>query len=262
MMMLDLAETDTVFKKRWLWSTRGFNLAWFRRKDHLGDPAKPLADEVRRLVREQTGRAPQGPIRLLTHLRYFGYCFNPVSFYYCYDASASRVETIVAEVNNTPWGEQHCYVLPESMNQGHGAHKRYAFDKVLHVSPFMEMELQYDWRFSEPQRQLNVHMQNTKHSEQANLKVFDATLALARQPVTAFNLAKVLVKYPFMTFKVTLGIYYQALKLWLKGVTTYDHPKHNNHTKRSTTKSAQATQPSANSSDNPSIIKEAPDTAL
>jgi hypothetical protein len=65
-----------------------------------------------------------------------------------------------------------------------------------------------------------------------------------------------------MTFKVTLGIYYQALKLWLKGVATYDHPKHNNHTKRSTTKSAQATQPSANSSDNPSIIKEAPDTAL
>ena len=229
MMLLDLNEMDTVFKGRWLWSSRGFNLAWFRRKDHMGDPNKPLSDEVRRLVREHTGRTPQGPIRLLTHLRYFGYCFNPVSFYYCYDADDTRVETIVAEVNNTPWGEQHCYVLTESMNQGHDRHKRYTFDKDFHVSPFMQMAVHYDWRFSAPDKQLNVHMQNLKHGENQQQKVFDATLALSQQPVTGCNLAKVLIQYPFMTLKVTAGIYYQALKLWLKGVTFYEHPKHANN---------------------------------
>ncbi|WP_455212861.1 DUF1365 domain-containing protein [Kaarinaea lacus] len=226
MMLLDLAELDTVFKNRWFWSSRGFNLAWFRRKDHMGDPNKPLADEVRRLVYEQTGSKSQGPIRLLTHLRYFGYCFNPVSFYYCYDVDDTRVETIVAEVNNTPWREQHCYVLTDAMNQGHDRHKRYNFDKNFHVSPFMEFALQYDWRFSAPDKHLNVHMQNLKYSEKQQHKIFDATLVLNQQPVTGLNLAKVLIKYPFMTLKVTAGIYYQALKLWLKGVTFYEHPRH------------------------------------
>ena len=250
MMLLDLAELDAVFKNRWLWSNRGFNLAWFRRKDHMGNPNKPLADEVRRLVQEQTGQPPQGPIRLLTHLRYFGYCFNPVSFYYCYDVSDTHVETIVAEVNNTPWGDQHCYVLSESMNKGQSQHKRYAFDKNFHVSPFMEMALHYDWRFSAPEKQLNVHMQNVKHGEQEEHKVFDATLVLSQQPITGFSLAKILIKYPVMTLKVTAGIYYEALKLWLKGVPFYDHPKHstthNTHLQSTHSKSKEAIRQTTN----------------
>ena len=84
----------------------------FRRSDYLGDPAVPLADAVRALVAERLGSAPQGPIRLLTHLRTFGHCFNPVSFYYCFAADGERLEAIVAEVTNTPWGERHAYVLP------------------------------------------------------------------------------------------------------------------------------------------------------
>jgi DUF1365 family protein len=83
MAYLDLAELEQVFARRWFWSIDRANLASFRRSDHLGDPALPLADAVRELVAERTGVRPRGPIRLLTHLRYFGYCFNPVSFYYC-----------------------------------------------------------------------------------------------------------------------------------------------------------------------------------
>jgi DUF1365 family protein len=103
LMYLDLAELDTVFRGRWLWSARRMALARFDRTDHLGDPDVPLDRAVRDLVESRGGRRPAGPIRLLTHLRYFGHCFNPVSFYYCFDAGDTRVETVVAEVNNTPW---------------------------------------------------------------------------------------------------------------------------------------------------------------
>jgi hypothetical protein len=150
MMYLDLDEAPGLFGRRWFWSVGRRTLAWLKREDHLGDPARPLADAVRDLVAERTGRRPAGPIRLLTHLRYFGYCFNPVSFYYCFDEADERVETIVAEVNNTPWGEQHLYVLPASESRGSGTHLQFLRQKEFHVSPFMPMDIRYDWRFSQP----------------------------------------------------------------------------------------------------------------
>jgi len=220
MMYLDLAELETVFRGRWLWSTRRLALARFRREDHLGDPHVPLDEAVRDLVERDTGRRPTGPIRLLTHLRYFGYGFNPVSFYYCFNASGTHVETIVAEVNNTPWGEQHCYVLSESRNEGVARHKRYRFAKDFHVSPFMPMDLGYDWRFSSPAESLNVHMRLTSET-----KIFDATLELERLPLTGANLARVLLTFPFVTFKVITAIHWEALRLWLKRVPFHTHPK-------------------------------------
>ena len=105
MTYLDLAELDTVFRGRWLWSTRRAALARFKRTDHLGDPALPLDQAVRDLAENRSGRRPSGPIRLLTHLRFFGHCFNPVSFYYCFDAAGEHVECVVAEINYTPWGD-------------------------------------------------------------------------------------------------------------------------------------------------------------
>ena len=149
MVYLDLTELDTVFKGRWLWSTRRAALARFVRADYLGDPAQPLDQAVRDLVESRGGQRPLGPIRLLTHLRYFGYGFNPVSFYYCFDAAGERVECIVAEVNNTPWGERHCYVLDQA--QTAAGHYRYRSVKAMHVSPFMPMDLEYEWHFSGPE---------------------------------------------------------------------------------------------------------------
>ena len=118
MAYLDLGELDSVFAGRWLWSTGAPNLAWFRRADHYGDPEVPLDQSIRELVEERTGARPEGPIRLLTHLRYLGHCFNPVCFYYCFGLDGRTVETIVAEVSNTPWKERHMYVLPEASNLG------------------------------------------------------------------------------------------------------------------------------------------------
>lgn len=218
---IDLAELDEVFAGRWFWSAKRPALAWFRRVDYHGDAHLPLDTAVRDTVEQRTGRRPTGPIRLLTHLRYFGWRANPVSFYYIYDASGSRVETVLAEITNTPWDERHAYVLPLSEAEKAGAQVwRWQFDKVFHVSPFLPMDMRYDWRFTMPADTLNIHMENWR----AGQPDFDATLTLSRQSATAGNLARALVALPLITVKVSAMIYWQALKLLIKRTPFYTHP--------------------------------------
>jgi uncharacterized protein len=172
---------------------------------------------VRELVASRGLPRPSGPIRLLTHLRYWAYVQNPVSFYYCFDASGSAVETIVAEVTNTPWHERYAYVVRAAPG---GRSHRARFDKSFHVSPFMPMDHGYDWNFTTPGERLHVHMTNRRGSE----RVFDATLALRRAPITGPVLAGCLARHPWMTASVVAGIYWQALRLWLRGAPFHPHP--------------------------------------
>lgn len=218
---LDLDELDTVFNKRWLWSSKKSAIARFNRGDYLGDKNIPLKQAVLDRVEQETGMRPNGPVRLLTHLRYFGYVFNPVSFYYCYDKSVSKIEAIVAEITNTPWGERHSYILPLTQEMQQKEHMKFKLDKEFHISPFMEIKMQYDWRFTRPADLLTVHMNNFNDRE----KVFDATLSLEKKPLTAKNCARVLTIFPFMTLKVISGIYWEALRLFIKRTPFYTHPK-------------------------------------
>jgi len=220
MVYLDLAELDVVFRGRWLWSTTHPTLAWLRRKDYLGDPALPLDRAVRDAVSRATGSAPVGPIRMLTHLRYFGHCFNPVTFYYCYDAEGVAVHDVVAEITNTPWNERHTYVLRASPTPTPGRRLRFDLEKRFHVSPFMPMALTYDWRFSTPAQRLAVHMQSLREGR----KIFDATLDLTRREIDGPSLARTLARQPAMTARVIAGIYWQALRLWMKRVPFHSHP--------------------------------------
>ena len=219
MVCLDLDELDSVFAGRWLWSTRFPNLAWFRRADHLGPGDQPLKQSVLDLVESRLGFRPAGPVFLITHLRYFGYGFNPVSFYYCQAAESQHIDAIVAEINNTPWGEQYCYVMDARQSRDEHVH-RFHLEKDFHVSPFMPMEQHYDWRFTTPDQTLLVHMIN----QQGQQTRFDATLKLEQQPITAFNLSRALVLFPLMTVKVVAAIYWQAFRLWLKRIPFHPHP--------------------------------------
>jgi DUF1365 family protein len=216
MAYLDLAELPEVFDGMALWSARRPAPAWFRRADHLGDPAEPLADTIRSLVATRTGHRSKGPIRLLTNLRYLGHCFNPVSFYYCYDPTGVRVEAVVAEVTNTPWGERHAYVLGADPDRPAGGVVRGRLAKEFHVSPFMGMDHTYEWRLTEPGERLIVHID----SERDGAVVFDATLSLERRPFSA----AVLARHPALSLNVVAQIYGHGARLKLKGASYHPNP--------------------------------------
>lgn len=215
---IKLSELDTLFDGHWLWSVGGRTPAKFCREDFLGDPDIPLEQEVRRRILEETGCPHEGPIYLLANLRYFGFNMNPIACYYCFSPDESRLEYLVAEVNNTPWNERHSYVLkgPES-----GDWLRTDFDKQFHVSPFNPMDMRYHWRSNTPDRRLVLHLACSSDEE----RVFDASLSLSARPMTAGNLNRALWRYPLMTGKVALAIYWQALRLFLKRIPFYHHPR-------------------------------------
>jgi uncharacterized protein len=230
MLYLDLDELERVFDGAWLWSVERRNWVSWRRSDYLGDPGVPLREAVLARVEAAVGERPAGPVRVLTQLRYLGFCFNPVTFYYCFGADGvggsqqvdkQQVEAIVAEITNTPWNERHVYVLARSAaTVAANGTQRWQFDKDFHISPFMDMQHRYDWRFSTPGSSLVVHMEN--HRE--GLRWFDATLTMRRRELDERSLARSLLQHPFMTAEVAAAIYWQAALLWLRGAAFHPHP--------------------------------------
>lgn len=218
MLLLDLDELPAVFDGHPLYSARRAAPARFHRGDHMGDPELPLAECVRDLVEERTGARPMGPVRLLTTLRTFGHVFNPVCFYYLFAPGGERVQAVVAQVTNTPWGESHSYVLRRDRE---GAVMRDEMEKVLHVSPFIGMDHRYDWRVSEPNGTLLVHIDER---DTGGEHVFDATLSLTRRELSRARLTRLLMRFPATSLRVVALIYWNALRLRLKGAPYHPHP--------------------------------------
>ncbi|MBE7454680.1 MAG: DUF1365 domain-containing protein [Kofleriaceae bacterium] len=224
---LDLDEVDACDAALWpLFGVRRPAVARWRAADHLaglGRPGAPLAEVVRDAVAATGAPRPRGPIGLLTHARHLGHAMNPVSFFYCWDPAGRVLDAVVAEVSNTPWDERHVYVLPAASALAAGAGtRRFRFAKAFHVSPFLPMDLGYDWRFTPPGDALSVHMDCLAPA--TGEVVLDATLTLRRRPLDRRHLAAVLARFPLMTGEVVARIYWQALRLWLKRAPVFTHP--------------------------------------
>lgn len=220
MVYLDLDEIPEVMNIHPLWSTRPRSPASFHRSDYLSPEDRPLGQAVRDLVEARTGVRPRGPVRLLTHLRYWGLCFNPVSFYYCFDPTGKKVETVLAEVTNTPWGERHTYLVNTVRRPGVLAAD---VGKRLHVSPLMGMDHRYQLIFGTPGRTLPVHMESHREGRLH----FDATLNVERRELTRGLLGRFLLTRLPMPAKVLGGIHLEAARTWLSGAPYHPHPEKN-----------------------------------
>ena len=221
MAFLDIDRIPALMARTPWTSYNRFNWAAFDERDHFGDPSLPLRERVTQDARAQGIPLPDGPIFLLTHLRYLGYCFNPISFFFCYGGTG-ELETVLAEVNST-FGESRNYWLWSRNRQPSENALRYRCAKTMHVSPFMDMDLEYDFVLTEPGENLVTHM-NTIESGRLSEPLFDATLTLRRQPWTSRTLGGMLLRHPWMTAKVLVAIHWQALRLLLKGVPVFTHP--------------------------------------
>jgi DUF1365 family protein len=217
MVYLDLDEIERVCAQSRWWSARGFAPAWFRRDDFLpGRPGSLRAAVLEALHEKGADATAVGPVRVLTHLRYWGLSFNPISIFYVFGKDGMTLRHLLLEVHNTPWNERHLYLLDADANATHDA----GTAKGFHVSPFLPMDMQYRFRFNTPGERLSFHMDNFRNGERA----FDVTLSLQREDITASSLNRALLRFPWMTARVLLGIYWQALLLMIKGVRFHAHP--------------------------------------
>ncbi|MBJ7347886.1 MAG: DUF1365 domain-containing protein [Thermoleophilaceae bacterium] len=219
MFYLDLDELPSLFARSWLWSAKRPALAWFRRSDYYGNSDVELATSIRDLVEERSGTRPDGPIRLLTNVRTFGYCFNPISVYYCFATDGKSLTHVVTDVTSIPWHESHAYVFPAK--DGEAGQVSGEATKQLHVSPFLGMDYTYSMRAVNPEQRLSLRVANASASGELDLV---AQLELQRRVATNRQLRSVLLRQPLMAASITARIFGQALRMRFKGFRVHPHP--------------------------------------
>ena len=219
MALLDIDQLEAQFGVSWLLGRNRWNLASFRDGDHIGEPGRPLRERLAESARAAGHHLPGGPIFLLTHLRYAGYVFNPISIYYCFDRE-SRLQLVLADVRNTYGGRRAYWLTPIGDLD---RRFRAVAAKSMYVSPFMTMSANYEFVLTEPAATLAVQMNVADSASRA--PIFDATLTLARRPWTAAAIRRVLLSYPLMTARVIGAIHFEALRLRMKGLSVVPAPE-------------------------------------
>lgn len=250
--LLDLDKLEETFSESKLWSLERWNLISFRNKDFhqnslisesgikdsgikengIRENSIPQINKtsinkqaIIETIRQQTGKNFSGKVFMLSHLRYLGFNFNSVCFYFCYQND--NLKYIVSEITNTPWGERHSYLhlCDEGKRGGKNGDNlfQFEFDKEFHVSPFLTMDMHYQWLFKVEDDELRIHM--VVNQKRTNHKFFDATFTADYLPLTKINMRKLVLSRPLQPLKMVSAIYWQALKLWLKKIPFVPHPK-------------------------------------
>ena len=218
MPLLDLDELPRLLDRIPFWSARRAAPARFRDQDYLPGGNGLLSDRARELVLTRLGRRPSGPVRLLANPRYLGVGFNPVSFLFL-DDSDGGLDSVIAEVSNTPWRERTAYVLDA---RGAGPQGRIVrrFEKRMHVSPFQPMDQTYEISLSRPGERFGVEIRNLEGGRE----VFVASMAMRRSELSPRRMLRLLLTHPPMTVVTLVRIYANALRLKLKGARYHPHP--------------------------------------
>lgn len=207
---LDLDELKDVEKHVRGFSLTSFAPAQFKRSDYLGSNDQPLQQSILEKMSELAGKPLTGKVFLLGQVRVFGLYFSPANFYYLRDSEGVYTH-VLAEVSNTPWNERHYYLVD--------LHDQKDTDKAFHVSPFNPIDMQYQWKIPQPNQKLALNLSCKKETRH-----FDAGLQLVKQELNSKSLFNVMLSIPSMTLKTVFGIYWQALKLFVKGMPIYSHP--------------------------------------
>lgn len=207
---LDLDELEDLDRHLRTFSRGRRNLFNFRDADHFPGPLSSTRANVLAWLRTQGVTAPIARVTFTGLVRTLGYVFNPIAFYFCHDG-AGMATHVVCEVTNT-FGERKRYLLTPEQRQGEVFRNRTG--KFFYVSPFVELDTEFVFRLSIPGQQLDMRVDSVG----AGGPVVETSLTGRRVPIRDRNLLFSLIRYPLLTFQVTAGIHWQALRLWMKGV--------------------------------------------
>jgi uncharacterized protein len=215
-MLLDLDAIDALDRRLRLFSRGRFNAMSFYDADHGEQTSEPLRAQVERYLASAGIALDGGAIELLCMPRIFGYGFNPLSIYFCYRADGT-LAALLYEVRNT-FGEQHSYLIPVPEVDNAVVHQ--SCDKCFYVSPFMDMDMRYDFRVQLPGDKLSVVVS----AGDAQGTTIVASLIGKRADLTDATLLGLLIRMPFLTLKVIGAIHWHALRMWLKGFVLKPRP--------------------------------------
>ena len=215
-----LDELDQITERHSLFGNQWFNPVRFNEKDYIKSEPGSLKLRIVNKVKSLGGEWDGHKVLMVVQCRCLGLYFSPINFYYCFDQNDDCL-LMLAEVSNTPWNERHYYLVnvPKRTEKAQSDRKNIS-KKDFHVSPFMELSMNYHWNVTHPSEKLFINIKNMTLESQE--KVFEANMKLTKQPLKTLTLVKSWLSLPFTIIKIVSLIYWQALRLFIKRIPIVD----------------------------------------